>query len=482
MRRLGIALFVSLMMCGASSAWAQYGMYGSPDVLPVQQIPAQSAAATPYQSHQAGAQYQYPAPATQTVAWTAPADQPALVQPMPATGPSPVTQPSRVYVPTPHGSSVTNQMMAEQGNGCVGGGNGCGDCGQGACCGPCCDRLWYASLSALVLNRSSGRRLWTSSEYPNESIQIANTDFPMAWSWGGEVQLGRRFCCDCTPYALEATFWTTTALTGSQTSTSTLGDGVRIATPLEIGHIDYPLAYNTIDAATIFNNALTSTVSRRDEFYNVEVNLIRERMAWCCDSSWEIGWSLGVRYFRFQESLSVGAMNPDITFGDPVLGPIVGDAYFNDTVTNNLVGPQIGFDLAYRIGGNVRLFISPKFGIYGNWVDSNFQAKARQGAGEYVDAINTVNADYGVTNYPGYPAHGANTGLAFLTQIDLGLDWQFTQNWSAKIGYRVVAMTGVGLADDEFPQYLCDTPEMQNPQHNSSLVLHGAFVGVTYNF
>jgi hypothetical protein len=471
MRRLGIALFVSLMMCGASSAWAQYGMYGSPDVLPVQQIPAQSAAATPYQPHQAGAQYQYPAPEAQTVAWTAPADQPALVQPMPAPSPSPVVQPSRGYVATPQGSSVTNQMMAEQGNGCVGGCNGGADCGQGVSCGPCCDRLWYASVSALVLNRSPGRRLWTSSErFPNEAIQIGNTDFPMAWSWGGEVKFGRRFCCDCTPYALEATFWTTAALSGSETSTSTLGAGTLIGTPLMTDNIDFILPGGTVAASDIFGNAISSTVSRRDEFYNIEINLIREQMAWCSDSCWEIGWSLGVRYFRFQESLSVSAVTVD------AIVPGGADAYFNDTVTNNLVGPQIGFDLAYRIGCNLRLFIEPKFGIYGNWVDSNFSARGRQGTGDYVDATNTI------AGYPGYPAHGANAGVSFLTQIDLGLDWQFTQNWSARIGYRVLAMSGVGLADDEFPQYLCDTPEMQNPQHNSSLVLHGAFMGVTYNF
>ncbi|MFZ1932131.1 MAG: BBP7 family outer membrane beta-barrel protein [Thermoguttaceae bacterium] len=471
MQRLGIALFVSFALCGVSTAWAQYGMYGSPDVLPVQQYPAQPAAAAAYQPHQPGAQYQYPAPTAQPVAWTAPVDQPALMQPIPTPSPDPSTvgQPSRGYAP-PQGSGMMNQMIAEQGNGC-----GCGDnaaCGQSACCGPCCDRLWYASVSALALTRSPGRRMWTSSEkFPHEDIQLGNTDFPMAWSWGGEVQLGRHFCCDCTPYAIEATFWTTNAPTGSQTTTSSLGTGTLIGTPLQTDNIDLNLPGGLIVPMTdIFTNAISSTVSRRDEFYDFEINLIREKMAWCCDSCWEIGWSLGVRYFRFQESLSVSAVTTDAII------PGGADAYFNNTVTNNLVGPQIGFDLAYNLGCNVRLFLTPSFGIYANWIDSNFAARGRQGTGDYVDATNTI------AGYPGYPAHGTGTGIAFLTQIDLGLDWKFTQNWSAKVGYRVVAITGVGLADDEYPQYLCDTLEMQNPQHTSSLVLHGAFLGLTYNF
>ncbi len=366
---------------------------------------------------------------------------------------------------------MVNQMLADQGNGCAGGCSDNGACGRGLNCGVGCDRLWYSSFSVLALTRSPGRRLWTSSEqFPNEAIQLGNTDIPTAWSWGGEVQLGRRFCCNCTPYALETTFWTTTAITGEQTTTSSLGEGTLIATPLQTDNINFNLPGGLIVPATsIFNNALSSTVSRRDEFYNVEVNLVREKMAWCCDSNWEIGWSLGVRFFRFEESLSVSAISP-VACVDGA------DAFFSDTVTNNLIGPQIGFDLAYDLGCNVRLFLTPKFGIYGNCVDSNFRAQARQGSGAYVDGSNTI------TGYPDFPAHGANTGVAFLTQIDLGMDWQMSQHWGARFGYRVVAITGLGLADDEFPQYLVDTPEMANPQHNSSLVLHGAFLGLTYNY
>jgi hypothetical protein len=422
-------------------------MYGSPDTLPV---PTQS-----------GAQYQSPAPGAQSAAWTAPAEQ---AVPAPAPNPAIVGQPSRGYA-QPQGSGMVNQMLAEQGNGC-----GCGDgsCGQSVCSGPCYDNLWYTSVSALALTRGPGRRLWTSSEkYPNEAIQIGNSDVPMAWSWGGEVQLGRRFCCDCTPCAIEATFWTTTAFNGSETSTSTLGAGTLIETPLQTGWIGFVFPDQVRTASDIFDNALTSTVSRRDEFYDLEINLIREKMAWCCDSSWEIGWSLGIRYFRFQESLSVSATTP-------LYGGL--DAYFKDSVTNNLIGPQIGFELAYKLGCNCRLFISPKFGIYGNWVDNNFDSQAREGTGAYINGVN------GVLGYPNFPAHGTGAGVSFLTQIDVGLDWQFTRNWSAKLGYRVVAMTGVGLAEDEYPQYLCDTLEMQNPEHTSSLVLHGAFLGLTYNF
>ena len=42
-------------------------------------------------------------------------------------------------------------------------------------------------------------------------------------------------------------------------------------------------------------------------------------------------------------------------------------------------------------------------------------------------------------------------GFAFLTQVDLGLDWQITQHISTQFGYRVVAATGMGLSDSQIP-------------------------------
>ena len=42
---------------------------------------------------------------------------------------------------------------------------------------------------------------------------------------------------------------------------------------------------------------------------------------------------------------------------------------------------------------------------------------------------NYVDGCVGVYGYPDFPAHGTTIGIAFLTQIDVGADWQFTRNW-----------------------------------------------------
>ena len=81
MRTVRLALFLSLV-CSASAAWAQYGLYGAPQTLLVSQqelvqpyatpdynparpqycYPAQTPVAVMYQPYQAGPQYRYPSP------------------------------------------------------------------------------------------------------------------------------------------------------------------------------------------------------------------------------------------------------------------------------------------------------------------------------------------------------------------------------------------------------------------------------------
>ncbi len=83
---------------------------------------------------------------------------------------------------------------------------------------------------------------------------------------------------------------------------------------------------------------------------------------------------------------------------------------------------------------------------------------------------------------PNYPVHATADGFAFLTQVDLGLDWQITQHVSTQLGYRVVAMTGMGLSDAQIPFYGNDTPSISEIQHNDSLIVHGAFAGLAFTW
>ena len=43
-------------------------------------------------------------------------------------------------------------------------------------------------------------------------------------------------------------------------------------------------------------------------------------------------------------------------------------------------------------------------------------------------------------------------------------------------------MTGMGLSDSQIPFYGNDTQAIANIQHNDSLILHGAFGGLTFTW
>jgi hypothetical protein len=451
--------------------------------------PAQPPAMATYPQYQANTQYYYPAPAGRPPLRTAavepaPTSNPVPSPPWPAAAaPAPALSPAPAPIyaaPAGQGSGLMNQMLTEQGAGGCANPSGvyrgtmnqfeqaaCAPCADGnGVCGPGCFCPWYASVYGLVLGRSDSRRLWTTYEDGNLPNQLMNSQFPLEWKWGGEACVGHRFCWDCVPCAIEGSYWTTQSFTGSQTSSIA---GGYVSTTLDVDYITFHNQGTGTDeqAAAWFFGSQSQTLARRDEFHDAEINLIREQLAWACNSPWDIGWSCGVRYFRFQEGLCYSALRQGCADTDPI-----GTAFFNDTATNNLVGFQFGFDAAYNVCNGLRLFVTPKVGIYDNMMESVFQA-------QLADGTKGVSQYYGP--YDPDP-HGTKNGLSFLTQIDVGAEWQFTRNWSARVGYRVVAVTGMALADDQFPQYMTDIPEMQRVQTSGSLVLHGAFFGLTYNF
>jgi hypothetical protein len=275
---------------------------------------------------------------------------------------------------------------------------------------------------------------------------------------------------------VEASYWTLDNFHGYVSHTSPVSDtnpDGTVGTPLRVSDIHFggaPLG------TWWFDNAAEHRLWRRDEVHNVEANLVRGQWCYGQDSPWDLGFSLGVRYFRFQESWRFGSLKGQGSDPAPhYWGETNGlyEAYLSDQVTNNLIGPQIGFDLGYRMGNNLRFFMAPKFGIYNNHINNNFQAYLGNG-------IVATTGSSGVVGT--YPVNSSTDTVSFLTQIDVGLDWKFTRQWSAQVGYRVVAVSGLGLSDAQIPFYIVDIPAIAEIDRNSDLILHGAFVTLAYNF
>ena len=154
------------------------------------------------------------------------------------------------------------------------------------------------------MGRSDGRRFWTSYRdgHPAKSSwPIPRSTCP--GSGAARSVLATASAAAVRPMPWKATFWTTVAMTGSQTTAypERLREHAAATDNIYFRPSGHP---GTSRPTRFFDGAESQTVSRRDEFHNFEINLIREQLAWACDSPWDIGWSVGIRYFRFQESLA----------------------------------------------------------------------------------------------------------------------------------------------------------------------------------
>lgn len=326
----------------------------------------------------------------------------------------------------------------------------------------CCTSPWFASASALYFNRDKANRVWTTYEWGNEPNQLFNTqDVGYETRWGGQVRFGRRFCCD--RWAFEATYWTLNPLNAMAGITDPAGLG----TPLVVSGIEF----GGDNATDFFDDSAGHRLWRYNEFHNVELNLIRNRVLTTDSAPWDVSWMAGIRFFRFQENLTFGGLANGETWGQ---NAGASEAYLNDNIKNNLLGFQIGFSANYYIAPTWRLFVTPKFGIYNNHISNYFQAQLGNGV------VAQPTAASGVVGT--YPVESSTNVVSFLTEVDLGLEWLFSERWSARIGYRVVAITNMGLADNQFPPYIVDIPEIAAIDTNGDLVLHGGFAGLTFNY
>jgi hypothetical protein len=170
----------------------------------------------------------------------------------------------------------------------------------------------------------------------------------------------------------------------------------------------------------------------------------------------------------FQEELGYGSL----AFGGSWGG--IDEAYLRDRIINTLIGGQIGFDAGCHLGNMFRIYVAPKFGIYNNHIVNNFIAVRGDGT------VATPTAASGVTGT--YPVVADKDVFSCITQVDAGVEWKFHPQWSAFIAYRLVAATGIGLADHQIPANIVDIPALSVVKHNGDLLLHGSLAGIKAEF
>jgi hypothetical protein len=339
----------------------------------------------------------------------------------------------------------------------------CNDCTSCTVCAPrrCCP--WYVSAAGLVMGRNSPNGVWTSYETGNNPNQLTKTpDAESDWRGGGDIRIGRFF--GCSRWALEFGFWGIDNYSDTQTTTH----ASTVSSPLLFQDLEFGVG-NPVQ--TWFDVADVHRLSRHNDIYNFELNMIQGFLpnARCQNCTGRA--MIGIRYFEFDEDLSFETLDQGGTFGG---NGGLDEATLSDAVENSMIGVQVGYLLEHRIGCRLNAFITPKIGIYNNHIKNNFQLVRGDG---------TVASPTAASGAPGnYPVNTSKDIVSFLTEVDLGLRYQLTQRWSLFGGYRVVIINGVGLSDNQIPQYIVDVPEIADIDTNGSLVLQGAFFGAGFNF
>ncbi len=317
-----------------------------------------------------------------------------------------------------------------------------------------CRGCWFGYLGGLVMTRNEPNKYWTTYDQANNNFQNLNTeDANVHWDGGGEFTFGYRRPCDS---GIELTYWGVWNMTGSASVTSSTDS---LGTPLDTTNGAAGLLLGGVTPDSFFTNAHAVYLWRDDQVDNVEINFTYN--PWGYDNcGWNLTWLAGVRYFKFDENLLWTSVAGGFNLGD---NGGADQANINVHCENDLIGVQCGAVLNYRFGNHLSIFAIPKIGIFGNAAES--ESRYYRGDGVV-----------------GFDITGHKDTVSFLGSLDLGLNYDLGRHWSFVAGYRVVAVSGIALADNQLPYFLAAADEFADTKVNGDVVVHGVFLGGTFRY
>ena len=342
------------------------------------------------------------------------------------------------------------------------GGCGCDNgCGCGMCC--CCP-TFYAYGSGLIMSRDMPNTYMTTFQTGNNVNQLQGTaDTGASWGGGFEVGIGWNVCCD---NAVELSYFGIWGING----TADLYDpNNQLSTPMDTGNVYLPDSSHP--AGNYFDNAREHRITREDQVNNVELNWIYHALDSKSCNSLNVDLIAGIRWFNFSEKLEFASLAGSTAAGNHIGDDPANTAYLDVNVDNNLVGFQVGSKVDWKAWDRLSMFVTPKFGVYGNHMTSHSSLTRGDGAkGVFTDSGDT------------FDLHASKNVVSFMASADLGVNYDITSNWSVFGGYRVVAVTGVALSDNQIYPFLAGEADYNALKSNGSLILHGVFIGSEFRW
>jgi hypothetical protein len=315
----------------------------------------------------------------------------------------------------------------------------------------CCNKptsKFYAVALGLVMTRNRAPAFFTTTPANDPFTPLLNTEQAGAgWTGGGQATIGYAWRGVGGP-TVAMTYWGLAEMSGSASVTDATGNPATALSSTLNFAVTMP---NGNNAALYFDNAQQQAVWRHDRVDNVEVNFQTDTYN---VRSFRISGLAGFRYFRFSEDLTYGSAS----FGNSFSSNGGANAgYLRYKCNNNLFGGQLGAIFTSVLTNRLTAFAVPKFGIFGNQM--NNQSLLYTG-----DTANTPES-----------TKTSKSDVSGLAELDFGLTWAFHPNWQLIGGYRVVSVTNLSLADNQFGAF-------GTLEQGGSLILHGAFFGLDWMF
>lgn len=328
------------------------------------------------------------------------------------------------------------------------------DCGTGICgvglLGDCCDTYTVSGIGWLYLKRDGADFQPLSYENGSPGTQLSVSDADFQSQNGIEAFIARQ---SCEGRGWELRYWglfedDSFAQMTSMPRTELGLSGVAVG--------------GAGDAWTLFNSADFHQIGRETEFHNFEFNLLRFASSCGCDRNIILRGIAGVRVIRFNDSLAYSA------YSGSSFGSSFESLKLHSSVANTLVAGQLGGSGEYCITNRLRLSLGSKVGVGSNFIDAD-------------QCLVTADGIFG-TNSSGnmYSYSNSESDLALFGELNTSLYYHVTDCVRLSVGYRLFGISGVALAQDQFPYDYSDENDINSINRDGGLLLHGLTVGAEF--
>ncbi len=322
----------------------------------------------------------------------------------------------------------------------------------------------------MYMSRDTENAEYFSYFDDNEALQLHDSRELVEWGMGYELLVGHCFCA-C---SVEVSYWGLFPEVAESNLYDPAG-ATALNTTLNIhSEVVYNPGGGNVAITTLFDAAERHRLRRSYELHNVECNFLSGLGSSCggcppCGSGGTAQWLGGFRFLRFNDGFDFYSDTIDTTFsGDP------NEVYYAVKTENNLFGLQVGGRGEYWCGGRMRFSASTKFGAFVNQIDHHSFLGGSAGAA----TIGGAGPNAGMV----WDVNSNTSTISFLGEFDFGTSYQLTQRWSARCGYRVMAVTGMALSTNQLPRDFRGIQDVAAIDTNGSLIIHGGYLGAEFNF